>query len=442
MTENSLLFLFLFMQNSHEHIFAFSKTNVNWSQQVEAQASKWAHTVFKITGSIPSRRSYVLWSCSQHPDGGRHSFQFDDPKLNSFVRDGIISEEELNEFVLNYSGEQFYATRMDQYLKNRKICCRQHQNKLRTKNGFELFQKLLQDRGTHYKTVFTIEIPVEQYKGKHVKIPIKCESHGIISLYSMKDLNTIVSCPCPQCRVDPSHKNKAVEIIQKRNAGRPGQILRHAIRVKEKYSNTCLISHSKFECQHHHVDGQDFYMQTSLSWEHNGVCLCGPVHRDFHWNFLKKHSKIASKFFKKFSKISQEYEETQTPLGPSPLPQAEREEPFVVSTNNPDIDVAGAEVSRYTFLEYIRFLMYDIRKNNSRYVQLLNTKISKRHDEIDSSSASYGEMGEITLEKLEIAMKQFCEEYKGDNWALAFRKDIPYANDQVLWNDVDQTWPI
>lgn len=49
-------------------------------------------------------------------------------------------------------------------------------------------------------------------------------------------------------------------------------------------------------------------------------------------------------------------------------------------------------------------------------------------------------LGEITLNQLEIAKKQFCAEYKANNWALSGCQDIPYANDSNLWEKVDSSW--
>jgi hypothetical protein len=120
-------------------------------------------------------------------------------------------------------GEPFYASRMDDYLKlykiQRTVCCREKLHSTRTLVGFERFEKLLADRGAHYKTKYTLQISAADYKGKHVKHPIKCESHEVTFQYSMQNLNYITSCPCPMCRIN--HKNGSVDIIKRRNAGRP-----------------------------------------------------------------------------------------------------------------------------------------------------------------------------------------------------------------------------
>lgn len=45
---------------------------------IENQASKWNHTVLKITGPTPVRRSKVLWFCNEHPRDGKNSCSQDD----------------------------------------------------------------------------------------------------------------------------------------------------------------------------------------------------------------------------------------------------------------------------------------------------------------------------------------------------------------------------
>lgn len=62
------------------------------------------------------------------------------------------------------------------------------------------------------------------------------------------------------------------------------------------------------------------------------------------------------------------------------------------------------------------------------------------HSSINPSDSGFGTLGKITLERLEIAIQKFCAEYKDQNWKLAGRKDIPYANDRVLWTKVDASW--
>jgi hypothetical protein len=305
------------------------------------------------------------------------------------------------------------------------VCCREQLHGTRILVGFEIFENLLASRGAHYKTKYTLQISAADYKGKRVKHPIKCESHEITFQYSMQDLNYITSCPCPMCRIDPNHKNGSVDIIKRRNAGRPGQVIRHASRVKAKYNYTCALSHSTFDLQHHHLDGQDFYTETQLLWESNGICLCGTIHRDYHYNFLLNHSIIAKEYSK----------DTFDPSTPCAEYTIETTNP-----NNPDLSLAGAEVSRYTFLEYLKFLKYDIKVRNSFYVNFLNKKMAFEHSSINPSDSGFGTLGKITLERLEIAIQKFCAEYKDQNWKLAGRKDIPYANDRVLWTKVDASW--
>lgn len=219
----------------------------------------------------------------------------------------------------------------------------------------------------------------------------------------MQNLNYMTSCPCSMCRIDKNHKNKSVEIVKKRNAGRFGLIRRHSLKVKEKYSFKCAVSNSTFDLHYHHLDGQDFYTKTQNLLEFNGICLCGPIHRDYHFNFLLNYSIIA-KYYK-------------------------------VNSIPP-----GAEVSRYTWLEYLKFFKFDIKVKKSSYINCLNQSCLVEQSKIPLSDLRFGGYETITLEKLEKAIQKFCLEYKGQNYKLSEFSDIPYANDLLLWNKVDSSW--
>lgn len=401
---------------------------VNWKELVSQEAQKWGHMIYKITGNPVTRRSIVFWSCSHHPNSPPNTFLPDDPLFSNLLRENKveISQQEVDELITLFAGEQFYASRMDEYTKRykqtrRTQCCREKLHGDRKVTGYNIFQRLLKSRGEHYKTTYTLLIPADEYNGKRVKYSIKCEAHGITFNYSMQDLTTITSCPCVQCRVDPNHKNVAVEIVQRRNAGRPGQVIRHAQRVKEKYNYQCAVSNSTIEPHHHHVDGQDFYTETKLLWEHNGICLCGVIHRDYHHNFLTNYSMIA----KEFSNYAMDLSE---------IPTNVRHE----ETTNPDFSIEGAEVSRYTFVEYLKFLIYDMKFNNSIYVNALNQALITQYGSMVASQTDL--VGEITLTQVEKALTKFCAEYKGANWALSTCEDIPFANDSLLWMKVDAAW--
>lgn len=406
--------------------------SVDWQKEVSQEAEKWGHVIYKITSNAQnrrlSRRSIVLWNCSHHPNSPPNSFSPDDSVLaNLLVNPKVeITQQEIDELIALFPGEQFYASRIDEYTKrykktSRTQCCREKLHGDRKVEGYGIFQQLLKSRGKHYNTTYTLLINADEYNGKRVKYPIKCEAHGITFHYSMQDLTTITSCPCVQCRNDPQHKNVAVEIVKRRNAGRPGQIIRHAQKVKEKYNYQCALSNSTMELQHHHVDGQDFYTETQLLWEHNGICLSGVIHRDYHNNFLRNYSKIAQEF------------DAYT-LDTSEMPTNRSGE----ETTDPDLSIEGAEVSRYTFVEYLKFLVYDMKFNNSAYVNALNQALITQYG---SKTASQTEvLGEITLTQVEKALEQFCAEYQGSNWALSTREDIPFANDSSLWMKVDAAW--
>lgn len=205
-----------------------------WTPRVIEQAKKWNHIVYAITGSIPTRRSKVLWSCLNHPEYGNYFFTEDDSKLKEFTNDeenGLTQDNILN-LISRFPGQAFYASRMDEYIRTKTTCCRTQLYNIRKEEGYQIFEKLLGERGKHYKTTYTLLTNVKDYKGKLNKVKIKCESHNNIFEYSMQDLNFNTSCPCPLCRQDPAHKNVAVDIIKMRNAGRPGQVIRHASKVK------------------------------------------------------------------------------------------------------------------------------------------------------------------------------------------------------------------
>lgn len=229
----------------------------------------------------------------------------------------------------------------------------------------------------------------------------------------MQDLNCITSCPCFLCRLDPDHKNKSVEIVKKRNGKQKGLIRRHSWYVKQKYGFKCALSDSTYELHHHHLDSQDFYVKVKSNWQFNGICLCGTIHRDYHYNFLLNHSVIAKLYFN--------IDSTQAKIKTEELK-------------------TGAEVSRYTFLEYLKFLQFDILMNNSSYVNDLNHRCLIEQLSISLSDPQFGCCKKITVKKLKQATKKFCLEYKRNNWKFSKCSDIPYANDSYLWDQVDRSW--
>lgn len=391
--------------------------NNQWFDLVQTEALKWNHVIYKITGLTITRRSYVFWSCSYHPTSGTNVFLQADPLLNQFVKKKILSLQEKNLLIENNYAKIFYASRMDNYLKlytnARKTCCKEQFITNKKNEGFNLFKNLLNSRSIHYNTYYVLKIEKQNYKGKHVKYPILCESHNIIFYYSMQDLNYMTSCPCLNCRIDPKHKNKSVELVKKRNAGRPGQIIRHAFRVKKKYNFTCALSNSKFDLQHHHLDGQNFYANIKLFWQYNGICLCSIIHFDYHFNFLLNHSKI-----------TKAYDHSILLLKNKKI------------RNNLS---GGAQVSRYTFLEYLYFLKWDLTKNQGTYTKKLNKKVQKHYSSLGFKQQNKL-LGEITLKSIVLAIKNFSLEYKGSNWALAQTKEIFNANNKTLWAEVDKTW--
>lgn len=409
-----------------------TKMNPNWEERIFQNASKWSHTICAITGTPPKRRSKVLWFCNNHPSDGTRVFQENDSGLNQLLQENLknnalgLSKEQIEKLILLYPGQQFYMTRVDEYLSpTRKKCCYYGMLEERKEFGFETFKQLLNERSVHYKTKYKLLFSVETYKGKLEKHRFICVSHNKEVNYSMQDLNYCKSCPCPECRRDPKHKNTSVEIVKRRNEGRFGRVVRHAQRVKDKYNNACALSGSTFDLQHHHLDGQDFYQVTALEWNSNGICLCGTIHRDFHYNFLKNYSIIALTYTDySFNEMGDLIENVSS-------------EKY---KNNPDYILTGAEVSRYTFLEYLKFLIFDINSNDSRYVNVLNQKIEKDYYLFQERTQSSSLLKYITLETLKIAIQKYCLEYKGQNWALSSRPDISFANNTDLWKKVDYNW--
>lgn len=411
-----------------------NKKKPNWQEQIFENASKWSHTICAITGSPPKRRSKVLWFCNNHPSDGTRVFEKNDSGLNQLLDEHLkdntlgLSKETIEQLIESYPNQPFNLSRVDAYLTPTRVkCCYYGMLKERKEFGFELFKKLLIERGRHYKTTYKLLFTVDTYKGKLVKHPFKCVAHNKEVKYSMQDLNYLTSCPCPDCRVDPNHKNTCVEIVKRRNAGRPGQITRHAQKVKAKYGNSCALSGLTFDLQHHHLDGQDFYQATALEWNDNGICLCGTIHRDFHFNFLKKYSLIAKTY------ADYSFNEVVDWLETVPTIQEEYK-------NNPDYILTGAEVSRYTFLEYLRFLIFDINSNDSQYVNELNKKIETDSFLFQKTLKLTNRLDFITLEKLQIAIEKYCLEYKGKNWAFSSQEDLPFANNTSLWQKVDDCW--
>lgn len=399
----------------------------DWIIEINNNAAKWNHEICAITGKNIVNKSYVIWFCNQHPFNGDYTISLEEEKFIKFLTTQddktILSKDQMDQLIKKYPNQPCYISRIDNYLnpgknkKSRTFCCNAGMIEIRKEEGFSTFKKLLEERGIHYKTKYTLQISSSEYNGKRQKYPIKCEAHHIVVYYSMQDLNTITSCPCPECRVDPKHKNSAVDIVQKRNAGRPGQVIRHASHVKEKYGNKCALSNSTFDLQHHHLDGADFYQETALDWNNNGICLCGTIHRDYHNNFLKNHSIIAKEY-------------TNYTFNDPDLDQTN------IDSSNPDFKLDGAEISRYTFLEYLKFLTKDVLTKGS-YVKALNQKMSDEYSVLSASQPSCGSLGQIDLNTLTEATKAFVKEYKGDNWKLAKNEIIPFANDASLWKKVE-----
>lgn len=218
--------------------------NKNWEQQIQEYAIQWNHKIYKITtqnGKI-TRRCLVMWSCQNHPEAGVYKFPENVGIFQNFlIEKNIIesfSEEEIFFFVENYKGKTFYATRLDEYLRNSKKqprtnCCAYGYVLQKKIGGYETFRTLLDRRGAHYNTTYTLLTPQENYKNKNTKCLIKCESHNEIVGYLLVALQGFTSCPCPKCRIDPNHKNRSVDRVRQIN-GRPGQRNRHHKRVLEK----------------------------------------------------------------------------------------------------------------------------------------------------------------------------------------------------------------
>lgn len=239
----------------------------------------------------------------------------------------------------------------------------------------------------------------------------------------MKDLNTITSCPCSQCRSSLTNKNISVLIVKRRNGGREGQFIRHAKAVKKKFMNQCFLSNSTFDLHYHHLDGQDYYVETAKNWDAVSICLNATIHRDYHNNFLPN-----------VSKIKKEYEKTTLPFSPQ-TPN------FVLALKGEEArqDFEGAEVSRYTFLEYLRFLLYEKKSKKSDYIAALEKKMQNDFSR-NQNLRKPGNIFSFTEEKLSFAFEQYKKSFQGENWSLASDSTIPFANNQELWKKVENTW--
>lgn len=55
-----------------------------WLELVNLEATKWGHCIYKVTGK-PTRRSFVLWSCTHHPNGGKNVFINEDPEKQQIL---------------------------------------------------------------------------------------------------------------------------------------------------------------------------------------------------------------------------------------------------------------------------------------------------------------------------------------------------------------------
>lgn len=405
--------------------------HINWKQKVLDSAKQWNHTIYKITtinGKI-ARRSLLFWSCRNHPNGGSKVFG-SITEFRGFLEENLITDftqEEIKQLFTHQNTQKFYGTRMDLYLNPRgygdvglrKHCCEKGYKEQRKEIGYEALLELLKKRGQHYNTVYTLLFSKEEYKNKYEKCLIRCESHGEVFEYGLMALQGFTSCPCPVCRKDPNHKNRAVESVKKIN-GRSGRGTRHRSRVLQKYGNVCFLSESSFQLHFHHLDSQDYYTSLSNLWEVNGIPLCGVVHRNYHYVFLKKYSLVKNEYSCSIFSHQTSEEKKQ----------------------NPDCSLEGIEVSRYTFCEFLRFLIYDIQTNGT-YVSDLNKQIEKEHEIFVKKNPQKNTLWKpITLDKTIHALEKFCAEYKGENWAMAENSEIPFANNPELWRKVENSWNV
>lgn len=78
-----------------------------WLPKVKKQAQERGHIIYGITGSMPTRRSIVLWSCSYHPDGGLNIFKLSDSKLKELLKNGFLSEVDIENLITSYPRTSF-----------------------------------------------------------------------------------------------------------------------------------------------------------------------------------------------------------------------------------------------------------------------------------------------------------------------------------------------
>lgn len=114
-----------------------------WKKSVLVEANKWGHKIYKITGTVPTRRSIIFWSCTNHPNAGKNKFIKEDKVLKKYFETNILSQTELHQLLLMYPEKNFFASRMDEYLKlykkSRTVCCVEKLHNNRKNKGFEIF---------------------------------------------------------------------------------------------------------------------------------------------------------------------------------------------------------------------------------------------------------------------------------------------------------------
>lgn len=96
----------------------------NWLQEIFSSGEIHNHQICAITGKNPSRRSYVLWFCKNHPWSGNNFFTKNDPKIQEISRGEnsylTLNTQVLESLMKDYHDQAFHCTRMDLYLTDRK----------------------------------------------------------------------------------------------------------------------------------------------------------------------------------------------------------------------------------------------------------------------------------------------------------------------------------
>lgn len=189
-------------------------------------------------------------------------------------------------------------------LKPDSMCCVYANNEYQRGNGWQLLNNLLTKRGKTYGTQYQI-LNIDnsdQYVGgkRNVEVTIYCELHDNTYTTTAERLIRHVAMPCEICRKDPSNHGKAPPLVAmnyKKHKGPAHTLFKNA--ALTKYGSTCLLTqtsyqsgrsasmNSQFYLEVHHLNAKEVYPSLQTQVVGNSVVLTSPIHRQFHYSFLR-----------------------------------------------------------------------------------------------------------------------------------------------------------